>query len=38
MEAGVIDAFRDVCRAHDVDWDSLQPALVASGRLHIETY
>ena len=38
MEAGVIDAFRDVCVAHRLDWDSLQSTLVAKGRLHIETY
>jgi len=38
MEAGVIDAFRDACRAHGLDWDAMQPALLAKGRLHIETY
>jgi benzoyl-CoA 2,3-dioxygenase component A len=38
MEAGVIDAFREVCRAHGLDWDALKPQLLAKSRLHIETY
>jgi benzoyl-CoA 2,3-dioxygenase component A len=38
MESGVIDAFRDVCRSRGFDWDAMQPALLAKGRLHIETY
>ena len=38
MEAGVIDAFRDVCRGHGLDWDALRPQLLAQSRLHIETY
>jgi benzoyl-CoA 2,3-dioxygenase component A len=38
MEAGVIEAFRDVCRAHGLDWDALKPALLARSRFHIETY
>jgi len=38
MEAGVIEAFRDVCRDHDLDWDVLKPELLAKSRLHIETY
>jgi benzoyl-CoA 2,3-dioxygenase component A len=38
METGVIDAFRDVCRGRGLDWDAMQPALLAKGRLHIETY
>lgn len=38
MESGVIDAFRDVCRAHDTDWDELHPELLAKSRFHIETY
>lgn len=38
MEAGVIDAFRDVCRMHGLDWDALRPQLLAKNRLHIETY
>jgi benzoyl-CoA 2,3-dioxygenase component A len=38
MEAGVIDAFRDVCRSHGLDWDAMQQTLLAKGRLHVETY
>ena len=38
MEGGVIDAFRDICRAHGLDWDALKPQLLAKSRLHIETY
>jgi benzoyl-CoA 2,3-epoxidase subunit A len=38
MEAGVLDAFRDVCSAHGLDWDALKPQLLAKSRLHIETY
>jgi benzoyl-CoA 2,3-dioxygenase component A len=38
MEAGVIDAFRDACRAHGLDWDQVKPALLEKSRLHIETY
>lgn len=38
MESGVIEAFRDVCRDHGLDWDQLRPALLANNRLHIETY
>ena len=38
MEGGVIEAFRDVCRAHGKDWDELRPALLAKSRFHIETY
>ena len=38
MEAGVIDAFRDICRDRGLDWAALKPALVAQSRLHIETY
>jgi benzoyl-CoA 2,3-dioxygenase component A len=38
MEAGVVDAFREVCRSHGLDWDTLRPELLAKSRLHIETY
>ncbi|MFO1350312.1 MAG: benzoyl-CoA 2,3-epoxidase subunit BoxA [Gammaproteobacteria bacterium] len=38
METGVIEAFRDSCRAHGMDWDELRPVLLANSRLHIETY
>lgn len=38
MEAGVIEAFRDICRAKGADWDALRPQLLTKGRFHIETY
>jgi benzoyl-CoA 2,3-dioxygenase component A len=38
MESGVAEAFRDVCRRHDMDWETLLPALRAEGRYHLETY
>jgi len=38
MEAGVVAAFRDVCREHGLDWDELRPQLLEKSRLHIETY
>ena len=38
MEQGVVDAFRDVCSKHGIDWDALKPELLAKSRLHIETY
>jgi benzoyl-CoA 2,3-dioxygenase component A len=38
MERGVDEAFRDVCRAHGMDWDALLPSLREQGRYHVETY
>jgi benzoyl-CoA 2,3-dioxygenase component A len=38
MEEGVKDAFNDICAEHGMDWDKLQPDLVAEARFHIETY
>ena len=38
MEGGVDEAFREVCRRHDMDWEALLPALRAQGRYHLETY
>ena len=38
MESGVIEAFRDICRAHGEDWDALLPRLRAKARFHVETY
>jgi len=38
MESGVMEAFRDVLRAHGVDWDTLWPQLLERARMHIETY
>ncbi len=38
MEAGVIEAFRDICRANGQDWDEVRAQLLAKERFHIETY
>jgi benzoyl-CoA 2,3-epoxidase subunit A len=38
MEDGVAQAFRDVCRQHELDWDALLPKLRDAGRYHLETY
>jgi benzoyl-CoA 2,3-dioxygenase component A len=38
MEAGVLEAFRDVCRERAADWNSIKSALLEQHRLHIETY
>lgn len=38
MESGVLEAFRDICRAQGADWDALQPKLLANARFHVETY
>ncbi len=38
MEEGVAEAFRDLCREHALDWDSMLPALREAGRYHLETY
>ena len=38
MEAGVMEAFRDVCELHGMNWDALQPQLLSANRFHIETY
>jgi len=38
MEAGVDEAFRDVCHRHGRDWDAMLPALKSAGRYHVETY
>ncbi len=38
MEAGVLEAFRDICRAKGADWDELRPQLLAKARFHVETY
>jgi benzoyl-CoA 2,3-dioxygenase component A len=38
MESGVVEAFRDVARQHGFDFDALWPKLLASNRIHIETY
>ena len=38
MEAGVDEAFADVCRSHGMDWSQLLPELRAASRYHVETY
>lgn len=38
MEAGVLEAFRDICRAHGTDWETLRPDLLSQARFHVETY
>jgi len=39
MEAGVNEAFADICRAHGMDWaGDVLPRLRAENRFHVETY
>ena len=38
MEAGVDEAFADICRKHGMDWTSVLPELKAASRYHVETY
>lgn len=38
MEAGVMDALRDVCIAAGIDWPAVQARMVSEGRFHVETY
>jgi benzoyl-CoA 2,3-dioxygenase component A len=38
MEAGVDEAFAEVCRQHGLDWTRLLPELKAQARYHVETY
>jgi benzoyl-CoA 2,3-dioxygenase component A len=38
MEAGVDEAFAEVCRRHGFDWANLLPELRAQARYHVETY
>ena len=38
MEAGVLDAMRDVCGEHGIDWPALHADMKKTGRLHFETY
>lgn len=38
MEAGVLEALRDICITAGLDWPSLQSRMVAEGRFHVETY
>ena len=38
MDAGVDEAFNDVCRLNGLDWQDLKAAMRAAGRYHVETY
>lgn len=38
METGVLEAFRDLCRARGADWETLRPELLKKARFHVETY
>ena len=38
MEAGVDEAFRDICAGSGLDWNTLQEDLLRQGRYHVETY
>jgi benzoyl-CoA oxygenase/reductase BoxA protein len=38
MEAGVLEALRDVSATHGLDWPGLHARMKTEGRLHFETY
>ncbi|MBZ0216804.1 MAG: benzoyl-CoA 2,3-epoxidase subunit BoxA [Fimbriimonadaceae bacterium] len=38
MESGVSEAFADICRIHDLEWENIRAAMQSSGRYHVETY
>jgi benzoyl-CoA 2,3-epoxidase subunit A len=38
MEAGVDEAFADICRNAGLDWATLRGVMRAQGRYHVETY
>lgn len=38
MEAGVNEAFADVCRNHGMDWNTVLHGLKQASRYHVETY
>ncbi len=38
MEAGVLEALRDICDAEGTDWPALHAQMKKTGRLHFETY
>lgn len=38
MEAGVLEALREVCAGSGLDWATLYANMVAEGRFHVETY
>lgn len=38
MEAGVMEALRDICITAGIDWPALHARMVVEGRFHVETY
>jgi benzoyl-CoA 2,3-dioxygenase component A len=38
MEAGVDEAFTDICRSSGLDWLALRAEMRVQGRYHVETY
>ena len=38
MEAGVLEAFADVCRARGAQWEEIRAGLIKQARFHVETY
>jgi benzoyl-CoA 2,3-dioxygenase component A len=38
MEAGVMDALRDICKAEGLDWPAMHERMAREGRFHVETY
>ncbi|MCM0044795.1 MAG: benzoyl-CoA 2,3-epoxidase subunit BoxA [Burkholderiaceae bacterium] len=38
MEAGVMEALRDICITAGMDWPALHARMVSEGRFHVETY
>jgi benzoyl-CoA 2,3-dioxygenase component A len=38
METGVMEALREICNAHALDWPALHAQMVGQGRFHVETY
>jgi benzoyl-CoA 2,3-dioxygenase component A len=38
MEAGVLEALKDTCAEHGLDWPALHGEMKKTGRLHFETY
>jgi len=38
MEAGVVDALRDICDGAGLDWAATHTRMLGEGRFHVETY
>ncbi len=38
MEAGVMEALRDICTTAGMSWEALHQTMVNEGRFHVETY